>query len=243
MRWLASPLRPFFIAMVPDRRVGPEVTAGRYGTPLLVVILCACIAAFSIGTRLDVGPEIRAENAGTLSPEAQSAGKPKQIEIKTDREIDEAITQRTAVMRVKLGLGAALQTPLRIFLLAFGLLLLGRYIGGKPTTSRMLTVAALASIPGAVRSLVAAIVAWRQTSVLPSELDSLVQFPSVLPDGHPVLARIFAGVDVFTWWSVVIMAFGLCAAAGVKRTKGFIAVAVAFTLYLVVTRLIMGAAG
>jgi hypothetical protein len=51
---------------------------------------------------------------------------------------------------------------------------------------------------------------------------------------------LLAGVDVFTWWSVVLLAFGLCAAADVRRTKGFIATAIGFGLFLAVTRLIMG---
>lgn len=243
LRWLMRPFTPFFVALVPDRNVGPEVIAGRYGWPLLSVVLCACIAAFALGTRLDVGPEARADNAGApAAATTSSTGKPKPEEIKTDREIDEAIAQRAAVERVKLGFGAALATPFRVLALGLAMLLLGRFLGGKPTMPRALTVAALASIPGAVRSLVTAVVAWRQPSVGTNELGSLVRFPTVIPNGHPVLERLFAGVDVFTWWSVVILAFGLSAAAEMKRTKGFVAVAISFALFLVVTRLIMGSA-
>jgi hypothetical protein len=238
LRWFATPLRPFFVALVPDRHVGPEVVAGRYGWPLLTVVFCACLAAFALGTRLDVGPEVRAQDAGAPAMKEQN-GKQKPAEIKTDREIEEAIAQRTAVVRVNLGMGAALSTPLKVLMLGIAMLLLGRFIGGKPTLPRALTVAALASIPGAVRSLMTALVAWRQPSVTPDELDTLVRFPSFIPDGHPVLARLFAGVDVLTLWSVVILAFGLCAAAEIKRTKGFVAVVISFVLFLVVTRLIM----
>lgn len=244
LRWLALPLRPFFVALLPDRNVGPEVVAGRYGWPLISVVLCACLAAFTLGTRLDVGPEVRAENADAGAPATtgSSKDKPKQIETKTDREIDEAIAQRAAMVRVKLGLGAALGTPFRVLALGLALLLLGRFVGGKPTMPRVLTVAALASVPGAVRSLVTAVVAWRQDSVVPRELESLLRFPRVIPDGHPVLDRLFTGVDFFTWWSVAILAFGLCAAAELKRTKGFVAIAIGFVLFLLVTRLIMGGA-
>jgi hypothetical protein len=233
---LVRPLKPFFVALVPDRHVGPEVVAGRYGWPLISVILCACIAAFALGTRLDVGADVRAENAGEVAPNAKESTP----EIKTDREIDEAIAQRVAVVRVTLGVGAALGTPLRILGLALALLLLGRFIGGKPTMPRVLTAAAIASVPGAVRSLVTAVVAWRQPSVGANELDSLVRFPTLIPGGHPVLERLLAGVDVFTWWSVVLLAFGLSAAADVRRTKGFVALAIGFGLFLAVTRLIMG---
>ncbi|MDQ3335689.1 MAG: YIP1 family protein [Myxococcota bacterium] len=236
MRWLAAPLKPFFVAVFPDRHVRPEVIAGRYGLPLLSVILCACLAAFALGTRLDVGPAVRADDAG----QAASAESSKPAELKTDREIDEEIGKRVAVARVKLGLGAALVTPLRILGLALALLLLARFIGGKPTMPRAMTVAALAAVPSAVRSLITAVVAWRQPSVFPDELDGLVSFPQVIPDGHPVLARLLTGIDVFTWWSVVILAFGLCAAADLKPRKSIVAIAIGFVLYLVVTNLIMG---
>lgn len=239
LRALASPLRPFYVALVPDRYVGPEVVAGRYGWPLLSVIACACIAALALGSRLDVGPEVRAENAGEVVKGAASAGAAPAPDIKTDREIDEAIAQRAAIVRVQLGMGAVGGTPLRVLALALALLLLGRYVGGKPTMPRMLTVAALAAVPGAVRALVTAIVAWRQTTIVPGELDKLVEAPYVV--AHPILARLLDGVDVFTWWSVIVIAFGLSAGAELGRRKGFIAVAVGFVLYLLVTRLIMGA--
>lgn len=246
LRWLAAPLRPFVAVLVPDRIVGRDVIAGRYGWPLLSVVVCACVAAFALGTRLDVGPEVRAENAGTppaaATATATAAANPKPAEIKTDREIDEDIARRTTVARVKLGLGALLATPLRVLALGLAMLLLARFVGGKPTMPRALTLAALAAVPGAVRSLMVALVAWRQPRVFPGELDSLVRFPQVIPDGHPVLARLLAGVDVFTWWSVIILAFGLCAAADLKPRKSFVAIAISFVLYLVVTRLIMGGA-
>ncbi len=243
LRWLATPLRPFVVALVPDR-MGPDVIAGRYGWPLLSVIACACVAAFALGTRLDVGPDVRAENSGAppVAATATATADPKPEEIKTDREIDEEIAQRTSVARVKLGLGAALGTPMRVLALALAMLLLARFVGGTPTMPRALTVAALASVPGAVRSLVTALVAWHQPRVVPGDLDSLVTFPRVIPDGHPVLARLFAGVDVFTWWSIIVLTFGLCAAADLKPRKSIAAIAISVVLYLVVTRLIMGGA-
>jgi hypothetical protein len=241
LRWLATPLRPFVVVLVPDR-MGPDIVAGRYGWPLLSVIACACVAAFALGTRLDVGPEVRAESSGTPTVSATATVDPKPTEIKTDREIDDDIAQRRSVARVKLGLGAVFVTPLRVLALGLALLLLARFIGGKPTMPRALTVAGLAALPGAVRSLVIALVAWRAPRVFPDELDSLVSFPRVIPDGHPVLSRLFAGVDVFTWWSLVVVVLGLCTAADLKPRKCLAAIAISFTLYLVVTNLIMGGA-
>lgn len=243
LRALALPFRPFALVLFPDR-LGPEVRAGRYGWPLFGVIACACVAAFALGTRLDVGPQVRSENAGPTvgTGSAATTADTKPADIKTDREIDDDISQRTSMVRVKLGLGAALATPMRVLALALALLLLARFIGGKPTMPRVLAVAALTAVPGAIRSLIAALVAWRQPRVFPDELDSLVQFPQVIPDGHPVLARLLAGVDVFTWWALVVLVVGLCTAADLKPRKTIVAIAISFVLYLVVTRLIMGGA-
>jgi hypothetical protein len=235
LRFLAAPFKPFAVVLIPDRYVGPEVIGGRYGLPLVSVILCACLAAFALGTRLDVGPAVRADDAGQVEP-----GSSKPAELKTDREIDQEIAKRTSVARVKLGMDAALVTPLRVLGLALALLLLARFIGGRPTMPRVMTVAALAAVPGAVRSIITAIVAWRRPSVFPDELGGLVSFPQIIPDGHPVIGRLLSGVDVFTWWSVVIVAIGLGAAADLKTRKSIVAVAIGFALYLVVTRLIMG---
>jgi hypothetical protein len=242
LTWLSIPFRPLVAALLPDRRVGPEVIAGRYGWPLLDVVLCACLAALALGVRLDFGPEVLADNSGRAPAKAIAQDQPP-TEIKTDREIDEQITQRTAVTRVMLGLGAVVFTPLRVGLLGLGLFLLGWFIGGRPSMRRAVTAAALAAVPAGVRSLVTAVAAWRQHAIGSNELDSLVTSALPIQVGHPALARLLDGVDLFTWWSVVILGFGLCAVADVKRAKSFIAVAIGFLLYLAVTRLIAGGGG
>ena len=243
VRWLVTPVRPFIVVLVPDRFVAPDVAAGRYGWPLLTVIACACVAAFTLGTRLDLGPEVRAENAGAPAVAATTTTSAKPAEIKTDREIDEAITERTTVARVKLGLGAALGTPFRVLALGFVMLLLGRFVGGKPTMPRVADRrgaglgAGRGALAGDRARRMAPIQAWFPTTSTRS-----CDHRSGVPDGHPVLARLLAGVDVFTLWSVVILAFGLCAAADIRRRKSVIAIAIGFVLYLAVTRLIMGGA-
>jgi hypothetical protein len=221
--WLVAPLRPFCAALFPDRHVSREVRAGHYGLPLVTAILCACVAAFALGTRLDVAPMVRAMDSGVMQN-----GKP--AELKTDREVDEEVAKMTAVIRVKLGVDAVVMTPLAVLGLGLGLLLLARFVGGKPTMQRTLTVASLAAIPGAVRSVMIAVLAWRQPQVFPEELEGLLKSPQ------------YMGIDVFTAWSVVLVMFGMCAAAEMRPRKSVVTVAVGFALYVVVTRIIMGGA-
>jgi hypothetical protein len=221
--WLVAPLRPFCAALFPDRHVGREVRAGRYGLPLLTAMLCACVAAFAIGTRLDVAPLVRMMDSGVTEN-----GQP--AELKTDRQLEEEVAKMTAVIRVKLGVDAVVMTPLAILGLGLGLLLLGRYVGGKPTMQRTLTVASLAAIPGAVKALMTAVLAWRQPQVFPQELEGLLKSPQ------------YMGVDAFALWSVVIVMFGMCEAAELRPRKSIATIIVAFVLYVVVTRIIMGGA-
>ncbi len=238
-RAVAAALAPWLAILQPGRRTAAEVAAGRYGAPLLIVILCAALAALAIGARLDLGPEIRAENAGATA--APVSGVEQQAaEVMTDREIEDETAQRTAVTRVMLGLDAGLKTPGRILLLAFAIFLLGRFVGGTPTMRRSTAAAALVALPGAVRSAVTALAAWHQPAIRSADIDALVAGAALpLPDGQPVLARLLGGVDLFTCWSIVIFAVALGAAAELKRPKAFATAAVGVVLYLLVTGLIM----
>ncbi len=244
-RIVAAVFAPWVAILVPDRRVGVEVAAGRYGWPLIIVILCAGLAAVAIGTRLDLGPEVLAENAAIKPrPTIVSGADHKPAEVKTDREIDEATAHRTSVTRVKLGLDAGLGTPGRVLLLALAIFLLGRFVGGTPTMTRAMAAASLVSLPGAVRSAVTAMAAWNQTALASADLDSLVPTARLpVPTGHPALERLLGGVDLFTGWSVVILGFALAAAADLKATKAVVASAVGFVLYVLVTGAIMGGGG
>lgn len=235
---VTSALAPFVAILFPDRRVGPEVAAGRYGWPMLVIVLCAGLAAFAIGARLDLRPEVRAEYA---AGEKKAAGDLHPTEVKTDRDIDDIAAERTAVARVKMGLDVGLMTPLRIIALACALLLLGRYVGGEVTMPRAMTAAALVSMPGAVRSLVTAAAAWRQPGIGGAERDQLLSAAALpIPSGQPALAHLLAGVDLFTCWSAVVLVFALAAAARLRPGKALATAAVGLVLYVLVTGAIMG---
>lgn len=219
----------------PDRGVAPLVRAGRYKLSMAIVIGAALLAAAAAAARVDMAPSVHAENAGAPPPSAsggkETAGDPanEPKELKTDTEIEEEIRRQTGVVQVKLALGAALGTPAKILLLAIGLLLLGRYVGAKPRWSGALSIASVAALPWAVRSLVAAAAALRQPAILPQDLGGLVA--SGLPIAHPLLA----GVDLFSLWSLVLCGFGLADATGTGRLRSFLAVSVGFVLILLVS--------
>lgn len=234
--------RPFLAILFPDRGVPREVAAGRYGVALLSIVVAALLAAAAIGARLDLRHEVLAANA-SLKPKKELAADPKKVrEVKTDREIDEEIEHKTAVKRVMLGLDAAIWKPIRVLLLALALFLLGRYVGGKPTMARAMSAASLVALPGAVRSLVTAVAAWSQPAISSKDADRLVASAAIpIPEGHPALAQLLGGVDLFTMWSAVILGFALAAASELKPTRAALTSAVGFVLYVLVTGAIMGA--
>lgn len=224
---------------VPDRGVPPLVAAGRFRLAMALVVGAALLVAAATGRRLDVGPEVRAENAGgapsSRAPAKAGSASPDLGEVKTDRQIDDEIEKRTAVLQVKLGIGAALGTPIKLLAIAFFLFVLGSYVGGTPTLQRALAAAAVGALPLAVRDGLAAIVSWRQATISPADLDGLVASRLAVAVHHPLVARLLARVDLFAVWSVVLWGFGLAAAAGLGRVRAFTTVVVGFTLYVLLT--------
>lgn len=239
---VAVPARLLGALLLPDRVLPRQVDHERYGSALLATMIAALLAAGAIALRYDVTASVLERNAGRkLAPAAAASSAPgaaAEEPPKSDREIQEQIAKERSVGQVKLGLAAGLGTPAWILLLAVGLYLVGRYVGGKPTFRRALTAAAHASLPGAVKSCVTAVIAFRLPAVRPNEVDALVSASPVLH--HPIAARLFGGVDLFVVWTAVLCGFGLAAAGRMSRTRAFITVLVSFVLWLALTRLACG---
>jgi len=223
--------------LLPDRGVPPLVTMGRARLSIALAIVAALLSAGAVSLRLDLGPTVRAEMARApdkkQGPAPGGPGAEPPGEDKTDRDIAEEIDKRTAIVEVKAWLGAALGTPGKIVAFAIALLLLGHFVGGKPNFQRAFAASAIAGLPFAVRSLIEAVVAWRQERIGPGDLQDLVasHLLSGPPDGT-LPGRLLAGADVFALWSVVLAGFGLAAAAGISRTRSFVAVSLSYLLLL-----------
>ncbi len=223
--------------LMPDRGVPPLVSMGRARLSIVLAVAAALLAAAAVSARIDLGPTVRAEMAhGPDKKQGPAPGGPGAEppgEDKTDRDIADEIDKRTAIVEVKAWLGAALGTPGKIVAFAIALLLLGHFVGGKANFQRALAASAIAGLPFAVRSLIEAGAVWRQDRIGPGDLHDLVasHLAAGLPDGR-LVARLATGVDAFALWSVVLAGFGLSAAAGISRTRSFIAVSISYLLLL-----------
>jgi len=224
--------------LFPDRGVPVLVSAGRARLSIAIAMAAAVLSAAAVSARIDMVPTVRAENAGGPGPGGPGGGPPGASaqppgEDKTDRDIQEEIDKQTAIVRIKAWLRAGLGMPAQIFFPAIALLLLGRYVGGKPTFQRAAAAAAVANLPWAVRGFIEAGVVWSRDRIGPEELNRLLPAELLpMPHDHLLLAPLVAASDLFNLWSLVLAGFGLAAAAGISRARSFIAVTVAYLLFM-----------
>jgi hypothetical protein len=219
VRLLAVPARLFCALFLPDRTLPVEAQAGRYGWALATVVLIALATSAVIGARLDVTPDVQVADA-------VEGGKPGEQALRGEHEIAEDVAKARAMNRVTMGLGAAFGTPAWILLLAIILFLGGRYVGGRPTMRRTMSLASHAALPSAVHSIFVLVAA--------------TQAPRLTAADVPSLGALGWPIDPFLLWAGVLVLLGFPAAASVSRTKGAIAVVIGFGLFLCL-RQIMGA--
>jgi len=212
---LAIPGRLLGVLVVPDRVMPNAVREQRSTSAILAILVCALLSAYVVGARIDVSSTVLHEEA--MRQKNMGAD----FEGKSDRELREDITKGRTIEQVKLGLNAGLLQPLKIFGLTIVLFLLGRFIGGRTTFGGSLAAAAYGSLPGAVKSLVVAAMAWPSQTLTPKDIETLNSISIPIPIDSLGLFRFL--VDPFWLWQIVIVAFGLAAAAQVSRRRAFIA--------------------
>jgi hypothetical protein len=224
---LAVPARLLGVLFIPDRMMPRVVGEQRRAAAFLTVTAFALLAALVVGQRIDVSRQVLEEN------DKERAMMGSDAPTKSDREIAEDIAKQRTITQVQLGLAAGLGTPAVVFALGLGLLLVGRYVGGRPTMGRVVAAAANGSLPWAVKSLLVAVMAWPSASLTPKDIHD-IQHIAVLPAPGDGLLRL-ASVDAFALWSVVLLGFGLAAASGMSRRRSFITIFICFGMYQMLT--------
>jgi hypothetical protein len=246
-RIVAVPGRLLGALFLPDKVIPQQVNAQRYGAALLAVILCGLLGQAAIGARLDVSTDILQQAAqdmggpggpgggggGGGSASGGSGQGAQAAAVKSDREIQEDITKSLAVERVTRALKAGVWVPLRILLLTLAVFLLLVFVGGKPTLSRSFAATTHAVLPYAVKGLIIAAAAYAQTSLTPSQADTLVANPLA-----PAIMRLggieglLGAFDPFLLWSAALLGVGMAPAGEISRKRAFITLVVGFALFV-----------
>ncbi len=229
-RIAAVPGRMLGALLLPDRTMPKVVAEGRFAAPLLFVMACGLLSAWTIGQRLDMsflmnmGPAPGAQAQGGGGG-GGGGGMPEMSE----RELQEMVQKEKAKAEVILGLDAGVLTPIKILLGALGILLIGRYVGGKTSAKGALAAASYAALPFGVKSLLVAGTAASHATLTPMMLPTLLPFAYVGPSGPGPLK--FLAVDPFLVWAFVILGFGLAAASHMSKRKVLVTVLTCFCLY------------
>jgi hypothetical protein len=242
--WLMAPVRLARAMFLPDRWLPVEVGAGRAGAAMLALFLCGMFGALAVGSRLDVSADVMreaAQSGGMREEGGPGGGGPGagSAPAMSDREIQEEITKRLGVERVMRALKDGLGRPGKVLILALVIYLIGTYVGGKPVMRRALSAAAHAALPMAVASIVLGVAALSQESLTPAQADALVGNPlAPLAEQLGAAGRLVTGVDPFFLWSVLLLGFGLAAAADITRRRAFLTLAVCLALFLCLSNVV-----
>jgi hypothetical protein len=220
-RAIAVPFRLIAALIFPDRGMPHAVGRERGGPALIALVLCAGLGAFVIGSRVD-------PTAAVLQEETMRMRGP-DAEARSDREIQEEIDKRRTMTQVKLGLSAGLYLPLVVGLLAVGVFMAGRFVGGKPNMQRSFAAASHAMLPQAVKSVAIAIAAWPAERIAPMDVERLSGLGAFGPVGP------FQTLDGFVLWTGVLLIFGLAAAAQITRRRALVTTIILLTLFLLLT--------
>jgi len=223
-RILAAPARLIGVLVVPDRVMPKLVREERSVAAIVALILCGLFSAWVIGKRIDMTAAVFQQD---LAAQKKAAA---DYEVKSDRELGEEIVKQRTIQQVELGLAAGLLNPVLVLLLGMGVFVVGRYVGGRPSFGGALAASAGSALPIAVKSLVVGLMAWPSKILTPPDVAALRNV-AVFSAGKLQFLRL----DAFLLWSVILLVFGLAAAAHMSRKRALTTVVVCFALFQLLT--------
>jgi len=209
---------PVVALVAPD--VGMERVARRERVlgPFLFALFCSLLAAAATSYRIDA-------RDATLANLEKSG----QLKTMSDRQIEDQTkdAERTYVVKT-IALGVV-WPPVKLGLLAVGLLGLSWFVRGRAKGKAVAAVAAATMMPGAIEDLLRAGAALGRRSIPP-------QGPPLVPSdfasmwaqisGHPLAgpaARLLGSFDVFSLWGAMLAGYGLATAANLPLRRAMTA--------------------
>lgn len=214
----------------------PRVAEQRqYWVPLLLATAAALIFSIVAVPRIDFERAAadaldRTEGAAQMTPH--------------DREVK--IEQARKVAALASYTGAAFGTGLSALIAAFGVWLAFRVVGQKPGFAPTFTVMCWALLPGAIESLLSVPALLVRGTIPVEQLPAL--FPANLGTFLPAgsqgpLASFLGAVDLFSLWSVWLVAMGMAGVARVSQRRAVVTTVVLWLSYVAVFRVALPTLG
>lgn len=186
---------------------------GQFGLVLVVLIVMWAVLYFALQN--GIGPIMDVEMSRQAAAMAQQ---------NPAMTADQLASAKSAMEKFAL-FGAVIFVPVGILITGCLLWLAGRVIEAKVAFAAAMMIATYSQIPRIIELVLNAV----QGLFLPPE--AITSRYSVTlglgrfmdPDSNPVLMTVLGGIDLFTIWTLVLMAIGLSVVARVSIQKGAIA--------------------
>ncbi len=226
---------PVVALAVPEHGMERVARTGRVRGPLLAAVACALLAAWAAIARVDA-------RAFTLRA-MEKAG---ELQAASDRQVEDATRSAERVYLVKRVAGALAAPPLQLGFLCVAILGLAWFLRGRTEGRAVPPVAAAALLPGAIADLLEAGATLQRAAIAPDGPPSL---PRNLADfwtaaaGHPAgpaAMKLLSVFDIFSFWSALLVGFGLAAAGRLPQRRALFATLVAWLCVRLLTQVALG---
>jgi hypothetical protein len=196
---------------------------GKFGLALLIFVVASTILFLALKNGL--APITEAEMA-----KAMAAAQAKNPNISADQ-----IASMSGMMEKFQVVGYVIFLPIMVLLSGFLLWALGKLVDAKETVAAAMMIATYSQVPRIIEIVVNAV----QGLLLPPE--QITSHYSVTlgigrflaADSNPFVLTLLGGIDLFTIWTIVLMAIGLSVVAGIPRSRAAIAAGLVWLVSLV----------
>lgn len=197
---------------------------GKFGLALLVLVV-VCAALF-IGLRNGLAPITDAEMAKATA--AMSAQNPS---LTSDQ-----IASATGTMEKFAVLGYVIFLPIGVLLTGAILWGVSRLVDARETFAAAMMIATYSQVPRIVELVVNAL---QGLLLAPEQITSHYSVTLGIgrflnPSTNPFVMTLLGGIDLFTIWTIVLMAIGLSVVAGIPRSKAAIAAVLVWLVGLII---------
>ena len=229
-----QPPSPFALLFAPDRAMQRQALVGRTLPILLFTWACALLLAAALAIRVDAGDSALSK--------LETSGELKNM---SDRQVADETRKAERIFQVVTIAKAAVRPLLELGLNCLALLGLCWFLRGRVKKRAIAPVAAAALLPGGIANLLDAASAFQHSAVPPDGVPLVPRTLSAVLQliGHPLAepwVKLGNVLDFFSFWGMVLMAYGVAAAGQLPKKNAVIGTIVAWICYRLLSEVAIG---